>query len=81
MILNIYLFFVYVLRYKNRNFLFIVGLYYDLKVFLIIKLLILEKFRNNSVYWYKILYKIIVKVVKRYRKKESNLRLGLMKKR
>lgn len=81
MILNIYLFFVYVLRYKNRNFLFIVGLYYDLKVFLIIKLLILEKFRNNSVYWYKILYKIIVKVVKRYRRKESNLRLGLMKKR
>lgn len=81
MILNIYLFFVYVLRYKNRNFLFIVGLYYDLKVFLIIKLLILEKFRNNSVYWYKILYKIIFKVVKRYRRKESNLRLGLMKKR
>lgn len=81
MILNIYLFFVYVLRYKNRNFLFIVGLYYDLKVFLIIKLLILEKFRNNSVYWYKILYKIIVKVVKRYRRKELNLRLGLMKKR
>lgn len=81
LILNTHSLSVYVLRYKNRNPLFIVGSYYDLKAFPTIKSPISEKLRNNSAHWYKILHKTIVKVVKRYRRKEPNLRLGSMKKR
>lgn len=66
---------------RTENPLFIVGSYYDLKAFPTIKSPISEKLRNNSAHWYKILHKTIVKVVKRYCRKEQNLRLGSMKKR
>lgn len=69
LILNTHSLSVYVLRYKNRNPLFIVGSYYDLKAFPTIKSPISEKLRNNSAHWYKILHKTIVKDVKRYAEK------------
>lgn len=80
LILNTHSLSVYVLRYKNRNPLFIVGSYYDLKAFPTIKSPISEKLRNNSAHWYKILHKTIVKVVKKISQKRTEFEIGVNEK-